>query len=290
MKKIGFIGLGNMGKGMSMNLSEKGHHVLGFDINEEMFKKLKNSNVKRASSIEHVTNEADIIITMLPDGTAVRKVWKEIFKYSKNKQYLIDCSTIDVKTSLETQKEAKEKNLLTLDAPVSGGVIGADNGTLTFMVGGDINVYNEMGFLFNIMGKNSILCGEIGAGQSAKICNNMLLATTMIAVGESFELGKNLGLNLSKLYDVLSTSSGSCWAINTYCPIKGVGPKSPSDQDYKGGFSADLMFKDLGLAIQAIKETQSKGDYTKNTHKKFERIVKKGKGKLDFSNVINESE
>ena len=290
MKKIGFIGLGNMGKGMSMNLSLEGHYVLGFDINDETFQKLKNSNVKKASSIEHLTNETDIIITMLPDGSAVKKVWKEIFKYSKNKQYLIDCSTIDVKTSLETQKEAKEKNLLTLDAPVSGGVIGAENGTLTFMVGGDINVYNEMQFLFDIMGKNSILCGEIGAGQSAKICNNMLLATTMIAVGESFELGKKLGLNLNKLYDVLSTSSGSCWAINTYCPIKGVGPKSPSDQDYKGGFSANLMFKDLGLAIQAITETHSKGDYTKNTYKKFETIVKAGKGKLDFSNVINESE
>ena len=289
MKKIGFIGLGNMGKGMSMNLGAKGHDVLGFDINEEMFKKLKNSNVKRASSIEHLTNEADIIITMLPDGKAVKKVWKEIFKYSKNKQYLIDCSTIDVKTSLETQNEAKEKKLLTLDAPVSGGVIGADNGTLTFMVGGDINVYKEMEFLFNIMGKNSILCGEIGAGQSAKICNNMLLATTMIAVGESFELGKNLGLNLNKLYDVLSTSSGSCWAINTYCPVKGVGPKSPSDQDYKGGFSTDLMFKDLGLAIQAIKETQTKGDYTNNTYKKFETMVRNGKGKLDFSSVINEN-
>ena len=191
-------------------------------------------------------------------------------------------------TSIETQENAKKNNLLTLDAPVSGGVIGADNGSLTFMVGGDEDVYKEIKFLFDIMGNNSILCGKIGAGQSAKICNNLLLATTMIAVGESFSLGKNLGLDLNKLFDVISTSSGSCWAINNYCPIKGVGPQTPSDNDFKGGFSGSLMYKDLGLAIDAAKNTNTNLNYGINTHKKFEDLVNNKLGHLDFSNIINQ--
>ena len=166
-------------------------------------------------------------------------------------------------------------------------MIGADNGTLTFMVGGKSKVYEENKFLFDLMGKNSILCGNSGAGQSAKICNNMLLATTMIAVGESFKLGKELGLDLNKLYDVLSTSTGSCWAVNTYCPIKGVGPNSPSDNGYKGGFATSLMFKDLGLAKQAIEETNVSINYGVQSLKKFKQLVEKGEGNLDFSNIIN---
>ena len=286
-KIIGFIGLGNMGKGMSKNLSKNNLRILGFDLNDKVFDEFSNQEIIKKNNIKSLTEEADIVITMLPDSDAVQEVWLEMIKCSKPNQCFIDCSTIDVKTSNIVQAKAKEKGILTLDAPVSGGVIGADNGTLTFMVGGKLKVYEENKFLFDLMGKNSILCGDSGAGQSAKICNNMLLATTMIAVGESFKLGKELGLDLNKLYDVLSTSTGSCWAVNTYCPIRGVGPDSPSDHDYKGGFATSLMSKDLGLAKQAIEETKISINYGIQSLEKFQQLVEKGEGHLDFSNVIN---
>ena len=288
MKKIGFIGLGNMGKGMSINLSKEKLEIIGYDINNNAYKNLKNEKILIANNLNHLINEAEIIITMLPDGIAVKKVWSEMISFSKPGQYFIDCSTIDVKTSRSVQMKAKEKGLLTLDAPVSGGVIGADQGTLTFMVGGTSKTYNEMKFLFEIMGKNSILCGEEGSGQSAKICNNMLLASTMIAVGESFNLGKKLGLDLNKLFDVISTSTGSCWAVNSYCPIKGIGPISPADKDYEGGFATALMFKDLGLAVDAAAETKSNINYGIQTYEKYKQVTENNKGNLDFSNIINE--
>ena len=288
MKKIGFIGLGNMGKGMSINLSKENLEIIGYDINDNAYKDLKDEKILIADNLNQLMNKSDIIITMLPDGMAVKKVWTEILTFSKPGQYFIDCSTIDVKTSKSVQMQAKEKGLLTLDAPVSGGVIGADQGTLTFMVGGTLKTYNEMKFLFDIMGKNSILCGDEGSGQSAKICNNMLLATTMIAVGESFNLGKNLGLDLSKLFDVISTSTGSCWAVNSYCPIKGIGPVSPADKNYKGGFATSLMHKDLGLAVDAAAETKSNIKYGIQTYEKYKQVTKSNKGNLDFSNIINE--
>ncbi len=288
MKKIGFIGLGNMGKGMSINLSKENLQIFGYDINNNAYKNLKNHNILIANNLKNLIDESEIIITMLPDGLAVGKVWSEIITYSTPGKYIVDCSTIDVKTSRFVQMQAKEKGLMTLDAPVSGGVIGADQGTLTFMVGGKSQIYNEMKFLFEIMGKNSILCGEEGSGQSAKICNNMLLASTMIAVGESFNLGKNLGLDLNKLFEVISTSTGSCWAVNSYCPIKGIGPISPADKNYEGGFATALMYKDLGLAVDAAAETESNINYGIQTYKKYKYLTENKKGNLDFSNIINE--
>ena len=288
MKKIGFIGLGNMGKGMSINLSKENLQIIGYDINIKTYDNLKNHNILIADDLNHVMNESEIVITMLPDGSAVEKVWSEIISFSKQGQYLIDCSTIDVQTSRSVQMKARSKGLLTLDAPVSGGVIGADQGTLTFMVGGKSEIYEEMKFLFEIMGKNSILCGEEGSGQSVKICNNMLLASTMIAVGESFNLGKNLGLDLNKLFEVISTSTGSCWAVNSYCPIKGIGPTSPADKDYEGGFATALMYKDLGLAVDAATETRSNIIYGLQTYEKYKQATENNKGNLDFSNIINE--
>ena len=288
MKKIGFIGLGNMGKGMSINLSKENLEIIGYDINKNAYKELNNKKILIADNLNHLINESEIIITMLPDGKAVKKVWSEAIAFSTPGKYFVDCSTIDVKTSKSVQMQAKEKGILTLDAPVSGGVIGADQGTLTFMVGGTSKTYNEMKFLFEIMGKNSILCGEEGSGQSAKICNNMLLASTMIAVGESFNLGKNLGLDLNKLFDVISTSTGSCWAVNSYCPIKGIGPNSPADKDYEGGFATALMYKDLGLAVDAAAETKSKINYGIQTYEKYKEVTENNKGNLDFSNIINE--
>ena len=288
MKKIGFIGLGNMGKGMSINLSKENIEIIGYDINKNAYKDLKDNKILIADNLNNLVNESEIIISMLPDGKAVKKVWSEAITFSTPGKYFIDCSTIDVKTSKSVQMQAKEKGLFTLDAPVSGGVIGADQGTLTFMVGGSSKIYNEMKFLFEIMGKNSILCGDEGSGQSAKICNNMLLASTMIAVGESFNLGKNLGLDLNKLFDVISTSTGSCWAVNSYCPIKGIGPNSPADKDYEGGFATALMYKDLGLAVDAAAETKSNINYGIQTYEKYKQVTENNKGNLDFSNIINE--
>ncbi len=287
MKKIGFIGLGNMGKGMAINLSKNNLEIHGFDIDQTIFQKLKNTGIQKFNDIKTLTKQSDIIITMLPDGKASNNVWLEIIKHSKPGQYLIDCSTIDVKTSISIQKKASEKNLFTLDAPVSGGVIGADNGSLTFMVGGEESTYKKTKFLFDIMGKNSILCGAIGAGQSIKMCNNMLLAITMTGLGESLKLAKNLNLDISKFYNVLSTSSASCWAINNYFPIKGIGPSSPADNDFNGGFSSRLMLKDLGLAIEAAKASKTNLNFGKQAKDNFEKIVNAGKGDLDFSNIIN---
>ncbi len=289
MKNLGFIGLGNMGKGMATNLASKNFNVIGYDKNSEAIKSLKLNNFIPGKNIKDVVENSNIILTMLPDGESVREVWYEIINYATKKTIIIDCSTIDVKTSLEVQKKAQNKNLLTLDAPVSGGVMGANNGTLTFMVGGEQDTYQEVKILFEIMGQKSILCGLYGAGQSAKICNNMLLASTMIAVGESFKLAKNLNLDLNKLFDVLSTSSGACWAINNYCPYKGIGPSSPADNDFDGGFSSALMYKDLTLAINAARETNTEVNYGLYSQKKFGSMVNKNKAHLDFSCVVNEN-
>ncbi len=286
MHKVGFIGLGNMGKGMAQNLSKNNILVTGFDVDKTVFEYLKHNKIKQENNLETLVKNNEVLITMLPDGPIVKKVWEQLINYSDQDKILIDCSTIDVETSLEVQKLAKIKGIKTLDAPVSGGVMGADSGTLTFMVGGDFDTYSSYKYLFDIMGKNSILCGEIGAGQSAKICNNMLLASTMIAVGESFNLAKNLGLNLEKLYEVLSTSSGSCWAINNYCPYKGIGPDSPADKNYNGGFATSLMKKDLSLAIAAAKSSGTKVNYGLQSQKSYAKLVDDGHGELDFSCVV----
>ena len=289
MKNIGFVGLGNMGKGMSINLSrENDLKIIGYDINPDCRITLQNERIEIVDNLKYLIENVDILITMLPDGKAVEIVWDELIKFAKPNQFLIDCSTIDVKTSISVQTKAMKKGSFTLDAPVSGGVIGADQGTLTFMVGGKSQTYNEMKFLFEIMGKNSILCGEEGSGQSAKICNNMLLASTMIAVGESFNLGKNLGLDLNKLFEVISTSTGSCWAVNSYCPIRGIGPISPADKNYEGGFATALMYKDLGLAVDAAAETDTNIHFGIQTYEKYKHVTENNKGNLDFSNIINE--
>ena len=197
----------------------------------------------------------------------------------------MDCSTIEVNKAKELHKKCEDKKILSLDAPVSGGIGGAEQATLTFMVGGTENAYKMMLPLFEVMGKKSLLCGSSGLGQATKACNNMLLATTMIGVGESFSLGKNLGLDSEKLFEILSTSTGSCWATNNYCPIKNVGPTSPADNDFKPGFSADLMLKDLTIALKAVESTNTSAPFGKNSRENFERMVNGNQGSLDFSAI-----
>ena len=287
MKRIGFVGLGNMGSKMVINLLQANYEVIGYDINEEFIDKLIPNGIHKASSLNDITDDVDVIITMLPNGEVVKKVFETIIGNLKPDTLLTDCSTIDVQTAKDLHKMCSDKNLLSLDAPVSGGVGGAENGTLTFIVGGNEKAYNLMLPLFEVMGKKSVLCGPASSGQAAKACNNMLLATTMIGVGEAFNLGENLGLDLKKLFDVLSTSTGNCWSINTYCPIEGVGPNSPADNNFQPGFSGNLMLKDLTIALKAIKDTNTSAPFGTKSQENFKRMINDNKGELDFSAIVN---
>ena len=287
MKRIGFIGLGNMGSKMVANLLKSNYEVVGYDINEKFVDELIPNGIHKASCLNELANDVDIIITMLPSGEIVEKVYGNIVDKLKPNTLLTDCSTIDVKTAKKLHKMCSDKNLLSLDAPVSGGVGGAESGTLTFIVGGNEKAYNLMLPLFKIMGKNSVICGPASSGQAAKACNNMLLATTMIGVGEAFNLGENLGLDLKKLFDVLSTSTGSCWAINSYCPIEGVGPKSPADNNFRPGFSANLMLKDLTIALNAIKDTSISAPFGTKSQENFKKMIYDNKGELDFTAIVH---
>ena len=285
MTKIGFIGLGNMGAKMTMNLLKANYEVIGYDINKEFVNNLLPKGLKQATNLSDISKDTDIVITMLPNGDIVEEVYDNIIDEFAPGTLFVDCSTIEVNKAKELHKKCEDKNILSLDAPVSGGVGGAEQATLTFMVGGTENAYKMMLPLFEVMGKKSLLCGSSGSGQATKACNNMLLATTMIGVGEAFSLGQNLGLDPEKLFEILSTSTGSCWAINSYCPIKGVGPTSPADNDFRPGFSADLMLKDLTIALKAIESTNTSAPFGKNSQENFERMVNENQGSLDFSAI-----
>ena len=285
MTKIAFIGLGNMGAKMTINLLKANYEVIGYDINKELVKNLLPKGLKQAENLSDIPEDTDIVITMLPNGDIVEEVYDNIIDKFKPGTLFVDCSTIEVNKAKQLHKKCEDKNILSLDAPVSGGVGGAEQATLTFMVGGTEKAYKMMLPLFEVMGKKSLLCGSSGSGQATKACNNMLLATTMIGVGEAFSLGQNLGLDPEKLFEILSTSTGSCWAINSYCPIKGVGPTSPADNDFRPGFSADLMLKDLTIALKAIESTNTSAPFGKNSKENFERMVNGNQGSLDFSAI-----
>ena len=245
MNKIGFIGLGNMGFFMSKNLAENGYLVDGFDLSENALQKMKQTNENISKSFEEVCKNKNFITTMLPDGSAVKSVWNDVIKFINNDTIIIDCSTIDINIAQDLHKICKNKNIESIDAPVSGGTIGAQNGTLTFIVGGSKKIYEKVKPLFDIMGQKSILCGEGGSGQATKLCNNLLLAVTMSGLGESLRLANSFNLNLEKFFEVISTSTGSCWALNNYFPVKNIGPISPADNEFKPGFASNLMLKDL---------------------------------------------
>ncbi len=290
MKKVGFVGLGNMGFFMSKILSLNNYVVSGYDVNESVFQTLKEFKITQAPTLSEIAHENDVIITMLPDGIIVEEVWTEILNDIQSKTLLVDCSTIDIKTCKKIHNLAKNKNILSLDAPVSGGTIGAENGSLTFMVGGDDKAYKNMLPLFEVMGNKSILCGHAGSGQATKMCNNLLLAITMSGLGEAIQLANSQSLDMEKFYQVLSTSTGSCWALNNYCPIKNIGPTSPADNNFKPGFSSQLMLKDLTLALSASLQANLNLNIGKKVLENYQKLVENQEGHLDFSNIINYNE
>ncbi len=244
--KIGFIGLGNMGGPMAANLAKAGYQVVGFDTQN-----VEIDGVENASTAAEVAKDADVVITMLPNGAILRAVADQVIPEMKQGAVMLDCSTVDVESARDVAAQANAAGLSSLDAPVSGGVGGASGGTLTFMVGGDQKGFEVALPLFEVMGQKAVHCGPSGNGQAAKICNNMILGITMIGTCEAFALADKLGLDRQAMFDVVSTSSGYSWTMNAYCPAPGVGPQSPADNDYKPGFAAELMLKDLRLSQQA---------------------------------------
>ncbi|MBW4963022.1 3-hydroxyisobutyrate dehydrogenase [Sulfitobacter sp. CW3] len=244
--KIGFIGLGNMGAPMASNLAKAGHQVTGFDVAGT-----KAEGVAVAADLEGAVTGMDVVITMLPNGSILRQVAAQAIPHMDKGALFIDCSTVDVESAKNTSEAAEDAGIFAVDAPVSGGIGGAAGGTLTFMAGGSEAAFAKAKPLFDIMGQKAVHCGDAGAGQAAKICNNMILGVTMIATCEAFALADKLGLDRQKMFDVVSTSSGYSWSMNAYCPAPGVGPTSPADNGYAPGFAAELMLKDLGLSQQA---------------------------------------
>ena len=250
--RIGFIGLGNMGAPMAHNLAKAGHTVLGFDTQN-----LKVEMVEVVQTARDCVETAEVVITMLPNGKILKSVADETIQYMKDGSIFLDCSTVDVASAKSVAEIAKNHAVIPLDAPVSGGIGGAKEGTLTFMVGGPDEGFIKVNELFDIMGQKAVHCGDSGNGQSAKICNNMILGATMIVTCEAFALADKLGLDRQAMFDVVSTSSGYSWSMNAYCPAPGIGPQTPSDNDYIPGFSSDLMLKDLTLSQIAAEDVDA---------------------------------
>lgn len=286
MTRIAFIGLGNMGGPMAANLVKSGHAVSGFDLSEASVKSAAEAGVDPAASLTEAVRDAECVITMLPKGQHVVSVWTDLATLVAEGTLLIDCSTVDVDSARQAHKLADAMNCPSLDAPVSGGTTGAAAGTLTFMVGGSNEAFAAGQPILEAMGKKIVHCGGNGAGQAAKICNNMILGVSMIGVAEAFVLAEKLGLSHQALFDVASTSSGQCWSLTTYCPVPGPVPTSPANNDYKPGFAAALMLKDLMLSQEAANHSGARtplGAYAAEIYAEFDRY---GHGMEDFSAII----
>ena len=280
--KIGFIGLGNMGGPMAANLAKAGHQVAGFDLTAPM-----PEGVTKAASATETAQGADVVITMLPNGAILRAVAAEVNPAMARGAVFCDCSTVDVDSARAVADQAAAAGLGALDAPVSGGIGGAAAGTLTFMVGGTDAAFAKVAPLFEVMGQKAVHCGAAGAGQAAKICNNMILGVTMIATCEAFALADKLGLDRQKMFDVVSTSSGYSWTMNAYCPAPGVGPKSPADNGYKPGFASELMLKDLRLSQQAAESADADTPMGQLAAALYARFVEDEDGRgRDFSAIL----
>ncbi len=288
MARIGFIGLGNMGLPMAGNLVKAGHQVLGFDLVTSNVEKAVACKVEKANGALDVAKDADCVITMLPAGKHVLDVWGSgLLSAAKPGTIFIDCSTIDVASARAAHDMAAKAGMLSLDAPVSGGVGGAEGATLTLMVGGTKDAFAKGQPILSGVGKKVVHCGDPGAGQSAKICNNMMLAITMIGTCEAFNLAEKLGLSHEALFDVASTSSGQSWAVTTYCPVPGPVPTSPANNHYKPGFAAALMQKDLGLAQEAARSAGASTPMGAAASQLYNLFVSQGHAGDDFSGIIN---
>lgn len=287
--KIGFVGLGNMGGPMAANLVKAGHEVLGFDLSEAAVSALVDAGGKAAATVAELAAACDVIVTMLPAGAHVRKVYGGeggIFESAKPGTLMIDSSTIDVESARAVAAEATEKDMLMVDAPVSGGVGGAAGGTLTFMVGGPTAAFDQAKPYLDIMGKTIVHAGDSGTGQAAKICNNMILGISMIAVSEAFVLAERLGLDKQKLFDISSTASGQCWSLTTYCPVPGPVETSPANRDYQPGFAAAMMLKDLKLAQEASSTSGASTPLGAEAAQLYSMFCNSGGADLDFSGIV----
>ena len=286
MATIAFIGLGNMGGPMAANLVKAGHKVVGFDLVQGLLDQASADGATVASSAAEAVKGADVVITMLPAGKHVVSVWGDIIPSVAKGALMIDCSTIDVENARQAHALAGKASVLSIDAPVSGGTGGAKGATLTFMAGGDAKAFAAAKPVLEAMGKKIVHCGDAGAGQAAKICNNMILGISMIAVGEAFALAEKLGLSHQALFDVSSTSSGQCWALTSYCPVPGPVPASPANNGYKPGFASALMVKDLTLAQDAAKASGAATPLGKHAQEIYKAFDAAGNGGVDFSGII----
>jgi 3-hydroxyisobutyrate dehydrogenase len=289
MARIAFIGLGNMGGPMAQNLIKAGHGVIGVDMSADAVERLIAAGGQAAENAGAAAAQADIIVTMLPSGREVNEIYlgpDGIIAHALPGSLLIDSSTIDVDTARNVAASAEAKGLLMVDAPVSGGVGGAQAGTLTFMVGGRDPAVEKAWPILEVMGKTIVHAGGSGNGQAAKICNNMVLGISMIAVSEAFVLAEKLGLDAQKLFDISSKSSGQCWSMTSYCPVPGPVPTSPANRDYQAGFTANMMLKDLKLAQEAARGARAATPLGAGAAAIYQQYVEGGEGGRDFSGII----
>lgn len=284
--RIAFIGLGNMGAPMAGNLAGAGHDVTGFDLSDAARAAAAERGIALADTAAGAVEGADAVVSMLPAGRHVLAVLDEIVPAMRSGAVIAECSTIDVEAAREAHGRAAAAGLLMVDAPVSGGVMGATNATLTFMCGGEDAALDAAEPVLAPMAGRTVRCGGPAAGQAAKACNNMLLAISMIGAGEAFNLGRSLGLSDQALFDVISTASGQCWSVNTYCPVPGPVPSSPANNDYRPGFAVDLMVKDLGLAAQAAEGANTATPLGDHARALYEEYARAGQGGADFSGII----
>ncbi|MDE0809674.1 MAG: 3-hydroxyisobutyrate dehydrogenase [Alphaproteobacteria bacterium] len=287
MARIAFIGLGNMGLPMAKNLLAAGHELTGFDLVSSVLQELTKAGGTATSSANEALSGAEVVITMLPEGSHVRDVYgSSVIPGAPAGALLIDCSTIDVASARAVASNAAEAGFEMVDAPVSGGTGGAEAGTLTFMVGGPDTAFARAKPYLDSMGKNIVHTGGAGNGQAAKICNNMILGISMIAVCESFSMAEKLGLDAQKLFDVTSTSSSQCWAMTTYLPVPGPVPSSPANRDYQAGFTAAMMAKDMNLAQEAARSMDHDAQLGAHALEMYRKFLEGGNGSLDFSGIF----
>ena len=287
MARIAFIGLGHMGGGMAPNLVKAGHEVRAFDLSEEALDRACEQGCARAGSTDEAVKDAEVVITMLPAAGHVLDVYRNhVFGNAPTSALLIDCSTIDVASARTAEEEAAAKGYEMVDAPVSGGIAAAAGGTLAFMVGGSDEAFAKAKPILEPMAKAVIHAGGAGAGQAAKICNNMILGVTMAVTCEGFVLAQKLGLDPQVFFDISSQASGQSWSMTSYCPVPGVGPKTPADNNYEGGFAAALMLKDLKLAMEAAEKVGLELEMGEEAEEEYEKFVEMGGGGKDFSGII----